>query len=713
MSLGLTWNLGRTLLIAAMVIALSLAVGASAMACGGDDTASNNERRSSEERESGSEQEQAEEDSEDEREEDNGDEASSDESGEESESSTRLTGLLAGKGQESESEDEESSGKSDTSSQPASTGSDRIASGFSSISKRGIGSEAAFEFVPAPADAGFNLEFLDIKTILTDARAPDVIRTSAIDSYSRLEHSCIFPDEVDTEIRHYGVRIVSGDLNLGDIRAALERNGFTQETYRGYELWSTESYSHLIDFRAIAFPSDSGNAIFGRSEAVKDVLKALNRGSNLSAADSDVKRLLDNVSGDLRVRVATNRGPYARITSTSDEAYAIDIGVVSMSQSAQQAEAIAESTRTELEGFSVEFLNIESKAYENYAAVEATIDEKHLEWWHNVYFLPAFYSEGQLVEAGVSIAPPVPMAPPQAPAAPSAQGAPTPTPAPMCPSRSQPPLPAPRADVATRSVSIPDEPLDLVPETATKVELYDTRAILTDDDVPSVFRDGFVGSDGFVGYYNYSILDSFLRDDIFIISIDEVDKIVRWQEREGSGDFLIISGGFDRNGVRDKLKELAFEQSDYRGFELWSYYGTVAFLGTHHILKTPGTYIESMEDVLGKLSRGIGMMTQSDDSTLKRVMDKAGEGLTLVAGQNCVAPGCSAYAIATSTSNEEYAMNVRYIGLFGSGQEAEAGVADMENYINRTYDVVRLDSRTDGEFAIVDAVVDEESALFR
>ncbi len=705
MILALTLNLGRTLLIAVMVIALSLAAGASAMACGGEGDTVSRDRPSSEERETGSEREQAEEDSEEARGEDGGDEASSEESEEESESSTRLTGLLAGKGEESESEDEESSSKMDASPQPALSGSDKIASGFSSISERGIGSLDALEFVPAPADAGFNLEFLDIKTILTDARAPDVIRTSAIDSYSRLEHSCIFPDEVDTEIRHYGVRIVSGDLNLGDIRAALERNGFTQETYRGYELWSTESYSHLIDFRAIAFPSDSGNAIFGRSEAVKDVLKALNRGSNLSAADSDVKRLLDNVSGDLRVRVATNRGPYARITSTSDEAYAIDIGVVSMSQSAQQAEAIAESTRTELEGFSVEFLNIESKAYESFAAVEATIDEKHLEWWHNVYFLPAFYSEGQLVKAGVSVAPPAPAAP-QAPAAPRAQGAPTPTPAPMCPSRSQPSVPAPRADVATRSVSVPDEPLDLVPETAINVEVYDTRAILTDDDVPSVFRDGFVA------YYNYSIVSSYLGEGSDIISIDEVDKIVRWQDRDGSGDFLIVSGRIDGNGVRDKLREQAFEQSEYRGFELWSYYRSLAFLGTHHII-IARVALEELEDLLGRVSRGAGMLTQSDDSTLKLVLDEAGEELTLVAGQNCVAPGCAAYAIATSISNEEYAMNIRYVGLFGSGQEAEAGVADMENYVNRAYDVVRLDSRINGEFAIVDAVVDEESALFR
>ena len=250
MSLGLTWNLGRTLLIAAMVIALSLAMGASAMACGGEgDTVSSSDRRSSEERESGSEQEQAEEDSEDEREEDNGDEASSDESEEESESSTRLTGLLAGKGEESESEDEESSGKSDTSFQPASSGSDRIASSFSSISKGGVGSEAAFELVPAPADSdsGFNLEFLDIATILTDARAPDVIRSSAVkSSYSRLEHSCIFPDEIDTVIQFRGVWVLSGDFNLGDIRGSLEHNGFKQETYRDYELWSSENYAELI-----------------------------------------------------------------------------------------------------------------------------------------------------------------------------------------------------------------------------------------------------------------------------------------------------------------------------------------------------------------------------------------------------------------------------------------------------------------------------------
>ena len=438
---------------------------------------------------------------------------------------------------------------------------------------------------------------------------------------------------------------------------------------------------------------------------MKDVLKALNRGSNLSDDASDVKRLLDHISRGrlLSASVTTGRGPYALITSTSDEAYAVDIGVVSMSQSAQQAEAIAESTKAGLEKLHIEWLSIESKTFENFAVVEGTMDEKYLEWWEapGFSFYPAYYSEGELVEAYEIFV----QAPAPAPSAPGGAQA-TATPVPMCPSRSQSSAPAPRADVATRSVSVPDDPLDLVPDTATNVEVYDTEAILTDDDVPSVFRDSFVG------HYNDRLLSPYLGEGNFIPT-DEVTKVVRWQGSERSESFLIVSGGFDRNGIKDKLREQAYEQSEYRGFELWSYRYTVAFLGTEHILIDLGTHFEVVEDLLAKLSRGAGMLTQSDDSTIKRMMDKAGQGLTLVAGQNCVAPGCSAYAIATSASSEDYAMSIKYVGLFGSGPDAEAGVADMENYINRTYDVVRLDSRIDGEFAIVDAVVDEESVMFR
>jgi len=707
--------MGRMLLTAALAIALSLAVGAPAMACGaGDDTASNSERQSSEGRETRTEAQQAEDDNEEDQEEDSSGGASSEERKEESEGSTRLSGLLAGQGKESESEDTESSSESASSSQPASSGSDNIGSGLLSISQSGIGSEAALAFLPAPADGdSFGLEFRDIETILTDGRVPDVIRTDTVDSYSDLERSCIFLDEIDSATLYGGVQVVSGDFNLGDLRGVLKNNGFTQETYRDYELWTGESL--FLRYGAIAFPSDSSQVILGWDEQVKDVLKALNRGSNLlSANKSDAKRLLDSIGRGrlLWVSATTSRGTYARITSASDEAYAVDIAVVAMAESAQEAEAIAESTKAALEAAHIEVLSIESKTNETLAVVEATVDEKYLAWWQSGSFRPAFYSEGQLVEAGVTMVPAAPGS--AAPAAPRAQVSPTPTPAPMCPSRSQTSVPAPRTEVSASSVSVSDEPLDLVLEYAAEVEVYDIKAILTDEDMPSVFRDNFAG------YYNQRIMSLYLDEGDSIIAADEVDKVVRWQSRERYESFLIVSGGFDRKRLKDKLGEQTYEQSDYRGFELWSFppgtrrtARTVTFLGTDHILIGHQTHLENLEDVLGKLNRGTGLLTQNDNSTIRRVLDKAGQGLTLVAGPNCLAPGCSAYAIATSTSSEDYAMNVRYVGLFGSGQEAEAGVAAMESYVNRTYDVVRYNSSVDGKFAVVDVVVDEESVLSR
>ena len=539
MSLCLPGNLRRALLVTFMVVALALVMGVSGLACGGDDGSGSRSGISSSDRD-------------DERELDR-DRDEEDKEGNEG-GVVKLLDSMAGNKQ---SEDTGSTNESEESSQPASSDSGRTGNGFSSISEGGIGSEAAFEFLPAPADGDdFEVEVFDIETILTDGRVPDGLRTDIVNSYSYLERSCIFLDEIDTVISYIGVSVVSGDFNLGDLRGSLENNGYTQETYRGYELWTSESDS--LRYSAIAFPSDGSNVIIGRDGPVRDVLKDLNRGSDL-LSDSDAKRLLDRVGGGLSAFAGGVADEFltAWSVSTSDEAYAADVVVVSMAESARAAEAIAESNKTIIENSFTELLSIESKAYENFAVVEVTMDEKFIERWHwfGSSFNPAYYSEGELVEAYLSSFVRLPVAP-----APTLATTPTPTPTPMCPSRAQ--APAPRVETPARSVSVPDEPLDLVPDYATEVVVYDTKAILTDDDVPSVFRDIFANNHDLLRFY----LD--MGEGNFIIPPDEVDKVVLWQ---GRGHHLIVPGGLDRNDVKDRLREQAFEKGEYRGFELWSF----------------------------------------------------------------------------------------------------------------------------------------------
>ena len=163
------------------------------------------------------------------------------------------------------------------------------------------------------------------------------------------------------------------------------------------------------------------------------------------------------------------------------------------------------------------------------------MDEKFIERWHwfGSSFSPAYYSEGELVEAYLSSFARLPVA---APPAPAVAGTPTPTPTPMCPSRSQSPAPATQVETPARSVSVPDEPLDLVPDYATEVVVYDTKAILTDGDVPSVFRDIYANNHDLLRFY----LD--MGEGNYIIPPDEVDKVVLWQ---GRGHHLIVPGGLD------------------------------------------------------------------------------------------------------------------------------------------------------------------------
>ena len=330
MSLCLPGNLRRALLATAMMVALALVMGVSGLACGGDDGSGSRSGSSGSDRD-------------DERER-NRERDEEDKEGNEG-GVAKLLDSMAGNRQ---SEDTESTNESEESPQQASSDSGRTGNGFSSISEGGIGSEAAFELLPAPADGDdFEVEIFDIETILTDGRVPDGLRAEIVNSYSHLERSCIFLDEIDTvtSAQYLNVDVISGDFNLGDLRGSLENNGYTQETYRGYELWTGESDS--LRYRSIAFPSDSSNVIIGRDGPVRDVLKALNRDSKL-LSDSDAKRLLDRFSGGLSAFAGGVADEFltAWSVSTSDEDYAADVVVVSMAESARAVEAIAESNKT-------------------------------------------------------------------------------------------------------------------------------------------------------------------------------------------------------------------------------------------------------------------------------------------------------------------------------------------------------------------------------
>ena len=492
MNIGLAPDMSRSLLSAVLLVALALVIGMAGLACGNDESSSS-ERRSSAERE------QDREDVEDE-EEDNEDEQASEPS---SGANRMMSGFLKGSqsGTEADSGDEQPSSEAspstvrtasnfvDTSvydteeekqaSEP-SPGADRTTSGFLSsfqrpLGQRSLGSEDIFRFVPAPADeASHWIGFLDILTILTDERVPDDIRTATVNSLSNLEDVCIF--DIDTVVMYqlysrqylgsiYG-RVISGKFNSDDLRGALERHGYTQETHGQYELWSKDAKFEqlLYGYNAFALPSGSAHVMMSHSKSAKDVLEALSRGSNLlSANDSDVKRLLGIISKNNLMSASTYSDNVDALTtslttSVSDEPSAVDISVMLVAENVQEAETYAAQAEAESEyPGEYNWIRVEAEAYENIAVVEATLKGDFSEWIDEALVTSTRYSEYDLRNQDIRMLPEVlpavgtsvgsasvgrpqllyliPMPPPAA--GPSGlPPTPTPTPTPLCPSRS-------------------------------------------------------------------------------------------------------------------------------------------------------------------------------------------------------------------------------------------------------------------------------------
>ena len=81
--------------------------------------------------------------------------------------------------------------------------------------------------------------------------------------------------------------VVEGDLDFAHITDQLEAGGYDFDQYRGFELWEGHH-------EAVVLFEDRGRAVIGSAEAVKSVLRMLDRGSGslLDDADSDLGRAL-------------------------------------------------------------------------------------------------------------------------------------------------------------------------------------------------------------------------------------------------------------------------------------------------------------------------------------------------------------------------------------------------------------------------------------
>ena len=243
--------------------------------------------------------------------------------------------------------------------------------------------------------------------------------------------------------------------------------------------------------------------------------------------------------------------------------------------------------------------------------------------------------------------------------------------------------------------------LELVPDTALEVEVFDVQEILSGD-APAGLERSLEGS-----------LDLEEIEESGILMAD-VDMVVLADTNSG-GELLFLEGGFDFGDVRDVLDEAGREDEDYRGYELWEGDPALALIEDdgYIIMGDSG----EVKDVLKSLSRDQGFLLQDDEDPLKRVMDRAGTGLVAWSNRDCGAidlSGCEATGVAAS-AGDKFVVEMVHAYVFSSERAADGAVRNIDDFYEARGDGVDslvYEVYSDGEFVVVEATADEDELFY-
>ena len=92
---------------------------------------------------------------------------------------------------------------------------------------------------------------------------------------------------------------IAGGLDFAVYRDKLDDDGAEEGGYRGFEVWDAGSTT-------LAILEDREIVVLGDEEAVKDVLKAFDRGEGFADETDPLKRALDKTGGGLVARASAN-----------------------------------------------------------------------------------------------------------------------------------------------------------------------------------------------------------------------------------------------------------------------------------------------------------------------------------------------------------------------------------------------------------------------
>ena len=244
--------------------------------------------------------------------------------------------------------------------------------------------------------------------------------------------------------------------------------------------------------------------------------------------------------------------------------------------------------------------------------------------------------------------------------------------------------------------------------------VMDVSAILGASEIPTRLNDLGFSLPGDSSLEDPDEWKSELRDDLESDGFAPADSISALANVGGSAAYVYAVGGLDFADLRSEMEDDGLEEGGYRGFELWesSYsYSTAAILEDRELVVSGNS--EYVKEVIKAFDRGDGFADETDP--LKRVLDKAGDGLVVRALTRCNAaaifPDSSSSCIAVAESvtggdAEKTEMSVVY--LFRSERSAESVRNDLvDDGYSGPLDVDLTDINADGEFVTYRATIYE------
>ena len=240
----------------------------------------------------------------------------------------------------------------------------------------------------------------------------------------------------------------------------------------------------------------------------------------------------------------------------------------------------------------------------------------------------------------------------------------------------------------------PGAMLDMVPEDAVALVIYDFPTIIVDED----FTEAIDVSDVQITVGGEEL-----------VNVDQVSQRINMRTNPGSPQVILMKGGFVFEDIRDVLDDHIYEDSPYRGYEVWA---AANASGAFALLEESGYLIsapseDAVEEALKTLYRGSGSLADAESGNeMKRILDKLGENPVVFASvtDSCTVRRCQGYGFAvTGYDIDGEELTVEVAMLFSSEGAAEAAADDYDevaDFIRQTHEYDIADTESDGEFVL-------------